>query len=114
MRTLTRSKGWPTRTAQMPPTPPERRARREEAVDLEAVTRSSLRSVEEGRDSVEGRESLVGRGDLTLSMVGVFCGGKGVELLGGGCDCEVNGVLWRVGSLASADWASMRCRWIHS
>ena len=78
----------------MPPTPPERRARREEAVDLEAVTRSSLRSEEEGRESVEGRVSLVGRDDLTLSIVGMCLWRKGRGADGKGCDCAVNGVVW--------------------
>jgi hypothetical protein len=47
-RTLTRSNGWPTTTAQTPPTPPETRARSDCSEDLVATFTSSLSSSVEG------------------------------------------------------------------
>ena len=59
MRTLTRSRGWPTRTQHAPPTPPERndlRAEEDWGVDVSCGV---------------GEAGLVGVGESLVVMVGV-------------------------------------------
>src|SRR5277367_3808926 len=57
MRTLTRSKGWPTMTAQTPPTAPAARERSPDSADLvlslAASTSSTWAASGEGRSTVE-------------------------------------------------------------
>ena len=63
--TLTRSKGWPTRTAQTPPIPPAARERRLETDAFVAATTSVLTSSVEGREGAEVDEvvDIFGDGD---------------------------------------------------
>jgi hypothetical protein len=76
MRTLTRSKGWPTTTANTPPTPPASSARSDWSEDLEAALTSSLSSAVLGSFSMT--ESVV------LGMMGSCSGGASI---GGITDC---------------------------
>lgn len=71
-RTFTRSKGWPTTTAQMPPTPPAAKERRPEVKDDFVVSTTSVVTSEaEGRESFdgsgldeEGMAKIVQRGEV--------------------------------------------------
>jgi hypothetical protein len=79
-RTLTRSNGWPTTTAQIPPTPPATSARSDWSEDLVATLTSSLSSPAEG--------SFSAIASLVFVMVGSFVGPRGataqkVRLRGG-------------------------------
>lgn len=59
-RTFTRSNGWPTTTAQTPPTPPAAKERMPDAKeDFVVSTTSDATCSFEGRSSLEGREGMM-------------------------------------------------------
>jgi hypothetical protein len=78
MRTLTRSNGCPTTTAQMPPTPPAASARSDCSEDLLASLMSSFNSSLEGRFSALSG-LLVGAIEWWLQRRRVTRGGWGLR-----------------------------------
>lgn len=81
-RTLTRSNGWPTTTAHMPPAPPATRSRKLCSDFFVATTTSCLSSSVEGSFSIGEEEDMLGYASRAVrnTQAGRLSYGNGLEL----------------------------------